>query len=105
MFDGRIMCIGYEIFGGTVLRYPLMCAGRALAEFPFKAKQILEKVVAPLRRGRGPDAFETAGDRVCAESALVGARPAQALCRYTGTFGFRPDVHRRVSRPVSLAKR
>ena len=63
----------------AVLRLPLMRAGRALREFPLVAEQVLEVVVAPLRRRRGPGDFQAAGDRV---SALAGAefvRPAQAL--------------------------
>ncbi len=35
---------------GAVLRLPLMRAGRALRQLPFEAEQVLEEVVAPLRR-------------------------------------------------------
>src|ERR1044071_6154663 len=58
---------------------PLMCAGRALAQLPLVAEQILEEVVAPLRRRRGPGHFESAGDRIGAVAGAELVVPTEAL--------------------------
>ena len=47
-----------------------MRTGRALGQFPVVFEQILEIVVAPLRRRRGPSDFQAAADRVAAFAAL-----------------------------------
>src|SRR2546428_441127 len=70
---------------------PLMRPGRALDQFPFVAKQVREKVVAPFRRRRGPGDFKTAGDRVCAFARPELVLPAQALFLNDGRFRFRAN--------------
>ena len=83
-------------FRRRVLRPPLIGAGRALRQFPFVAEQVLEEVVAPLRRRRGPGDFRAAADRVIALAAAEAALPAEALllrCRRPRAQG-RPATHR-----------
>src|SRR5262249_15267276 len=73
----------------TVLRFPLIGTGRALGELPFVAEQILEEVVAPLRRRLTPDDFRAAGDRVAASAGAIFALPAEALLFDGGGLRFR----------------
>ena len=77
---------------GTVLRRPLLRAGRTLRQFPFVIEQIFEEVVAPLRRRLGPGDFQTAGDRVTAFAGAEGVFPTQALRFQAGRFRLRPHV-------------
>ena len=75
-----------------VLGFPLKGARGTGRLHPFELEQVLEEVVAPLRRRRGPRDFETACDRVAREAGSVAARPAKALLfdrRRTRVF---PDV-------------
>ena len=76
----RVVGIRHRAGAGAVLRLPLMRAGRALRQLPFVAEQVLEEVVAPLRRRGGPGDLEAAGDRVAAlaraEAALSSRSPA-----------------------------
>src|SRR5262245_21221355 len=76
----------------AVLRLPLMGAGRALREFPLVAEQVLEVVVAPLRRRRGPGDFQAAGDRISAYAGSKFASPAKALLADLGPFGIRSTM-------------
>ncbi len=46
----RVVGVRHRACARAVLRLPLMRAGRALGQFPFVAEQVLEEVVAPLRR-------------------------------------------------------
>ena len=85
-----------------ILRHPLVGAGRAPGEFPLEAEQVLEEVVAPLRRGLGPGDLQAAGDGVAALAAAVPVVPAEALRFEVGRFGLRADVVRR-RRAVALA--
>ena len=52
----------------ATLRPPLMRTGGALGQLPLEAEQVLEEVVAPLRRRGGPGDLEAAGDRVTGDS-------------------------------------
>src|SRR5579862_5444370 len=64
-----------------------MRASRALGQFPVVLEKIFEVVVAPLRRGRGPNHFQTAADRVTSFARLELALPAEALLLDAGSFG------------------
>src|SRR5258708_40300939 len=63
-----------------------MRARRALGQFPFVAEQVGEEAVAPLRRRRGPNAFQAAADRVAAFARSKFALPAEALLLDAGRF-------------------
>ena len=80
-----------------------MRAGRALRQFPFVAEQVLEEVVAPLRRRGGPGDFQAAGDRVTAFARAKAALPAEALLLEAGRFRLRPHMGRRAG-AVGLAE-
>ena len=80
-----------------------MRTGRALGQFPFVAEQVPEEVVAPLRRRRGPDDFQAAGDRVTSFAGAEFALPAEALLLDAG--GFRLRAHeRRIAGAVGFAE-
>src|SRR5579871_714903 len=78
-----------------MLRFPLMRAGRALGQLPLVAEQVPEEVVAPLRRRRGPDDFQAAGDRVATFARAELAPPAEALL--LDGSGLRLRTHQRRS--------
>ena len=75
----RIVGMRHRAGARPVLRLPLMRAGRALRQLPVVAEQVLEEVVAPLRRRGGPGDFQAAGDGVAAQARAEAARPAEAL--------------------------
>src|SRR5580704_9991837 len=80
-----------------------MRTGRAFCQFPFVAKQIGEEVVAPFRRRRGPNDFQTAADRVIAFARTKFALPAEALL--LDARGLRLWAHQfRIASTVSFAK-
>ena len=89
--------------GLGALRLPLLCAGRALGQLPFEVEQIIEEVVAPLRRGLRPGHFRTAGDGVGAEAGAMLALPAEALILDGAAFRIRAD-QRRIAGAVGLAE-
>ena len=65
--------------GLGVLRFPLSRTRGALRLHPLELEEVLEEVVAPLRRRRGPRHFEAARDRVAREAGAMAARPAESL--------------------------
>ena len=77
---------------GPILCDPLLGAGGRLGQFPLVLEQVLEEVVAPARRGRGPGYFQAARDSVLAMPATKVAGPAKALRLDRRAFGFRPLV-------------
>ena len=77
-FD-RVVRVRDGAGAGAVLGHPLLRAGGALRQLPLEAEQVLEEVVAPLRRRRGPGDFEAAGDRVAALAGAEAVAPAEAL--------------------------
>ena len=83
---------------------PLIGAGRALGQLPFVAEQVLEEVVAPLRRRCGPNDLDTAGDRVIAFAGAEFILPAEALLLDGRAFGFGAYVDLRIGGTVSLAE-
>ena len=83
-----IVRVGHRARGGLVLRCPLVRAGRALREFPLVPEQVLEIIVVPLRRARGPGPFQAAADGVDTLAAAEAAGPAKALLLDAGAFGF-----------------
>src|SRR5688572_4785818 len=76
---------------------------RALRELPLEAEQMLEEIVAELRRRGGPGHFETAGDGVGTLARIELADPAAALRFEIGRFRIHAHVARR-SRAMGLAK-
>ena len=74
-----VLVEGVRNRGRSIPRLPLLGAGRALRELPFELEQVVEEVVAPLRRGPGPRDFRTSGDGVGAEPRAVPALPAETL--------------------------
>jgi hypothetical protein len=99
-----VVRIRHRTGAGVALRLPLMCAGRALGELPFEAEQVLEEVVAPLGRRRGPDDFQAATDGVAAAAGAEGVLPAEALFLDIGAFGQRADILVRIGSAVGLAE-
>src|SRR5208282_4693904 len=94
---------GHSAGACAILWFPLIGASRALREFPFVGEQVLEEVIAPLRRRGGPGDFQTAGDRVAALAGAEAALPAQALLLEAGRFRSRPHMGGRAG-TVGLAK-
>src|ERR1700739_4717616 len=76
----------------SVLRSPLIGSCRALGQFPFEAEQMLEVVIAPLRRRCGPDDFEAAGNRVTCFARAKFVLPAEILLLDGGGFRLSADV-------------
>ena len=54
----RVVSIRHRAGAAATLRSPLMGTGRALGQLPFVVEQIVEEVVAPLGRRRGPGDLE-----------------------------------------------
>src|SRR5581483_499 len=80
-----------------------MRAGGALGELPFVLEEVLEEIVAPLGRRRGPRDLEPAGDRVTRFAAAEFALPAEALLLDAGAFRLRAH-ERGVARAMGLAE-
>src|SRR6202012_1628286 len=76
---------------------------RALRELPLVAEQVLEEVVAPLRRRGRPGDLETARDRVHAHAAVEAALPSEALRLELARLRIGAHV-RRGAGPVRLAE-
>ena len=76
----------------ATLRLPLVRTGGALAQLPLVPEQVLEEVVAPLRRRRGPGELEAAGDRVTGIARAEAVPPADSLVLDVTAFGIGPHV-------------
>ena len=100
----RVVGVGDGARARAVLRLPLVGAGRALGQLPFVAEQVLEEVVAPLRRRGGPGDLQAAGDRVGALAGAEAVPPAEALRLQAGGFRLRPDVAATAPAPWVLPK-
>src|SRR5678815_2497484 len=97
------MCIRDRNCGLGVLRLPLLRSGRALGQLPFVLEQVVEEVVAPLRRRLRPGDLGAAGDGVGAHARPVLALPAEALVLDRSAFRLRPD-QRGIAGAVGLAE-
>ena len=89
--------------GGGIFRLPLLRTGGALRQLPFVVEQIVEEVIAPLRRCLRPRDLRAAGDGVRPEAAAMPALPAEALILDVGAFGLRADK-RRIAGAVGFAE-
>ena len=87
----------------TALGHPLLRPSRTLRQFPLEAEQVLEIVVAPLRRRAGPGDLQPAGDGVATLAGAEAVLPAEALVLDAGRFRLVRDVLRRC-RAVGLAE-
>ncbi|CRK42947.1 hypothetical protein BN1708_008930 [Verticillium longisporum] len=87
---GRVVGIGNDLV--IRLGHPLVGASRALGELPLVLEEVLEVLVTPLGRGRGPGDLETAGDGVGTLARLVSVLPAETLSLKRGTFGLGTDL-------------
>ena len=100
----RVVRVGHRAVAGAVLRPPLVRAGRALRQFPLVAEQVLEEVVAPLRRRGGPGDFQAAGDRVAALAGAEAVLPAEALLLEAGRLRARARRATRAPRRASCRR-
>ena len=98
------MRIRHRTVATAILRSPLICASRTLGQFPFVLEQVLEEVIAPLRRSRGPDDFQAAANRISAFARTKLALPAETLLLDAGGFRLRSNVCC-VTRAVGFAER
>ena len=101
-FDGS--CASGIVGLGAVLRLPLLGAGRALGQLPFVLEQVVEEVVAPLRRRLRPGDFRAAGDGVGADAGAVLALPAEALVLDARAPSGSGPTQRRIAGAVGLAE-
>src|SRR5271165_6223273 len=99
-----IVRIRHRTIASAIFRSPLMRTSRTLRQFPFVAEQVLEEVVAPLRRRLGPNDFQATADRVIAFARLEFALPAEALLLDGRGFRLWAHIGRRAS-AVGLAER
>src|SRR5581483_8644611 len=95
---GRAVTLGWIVrvrkrtCARAVLRRPLIRARRALGQFPFVAKQVLEKVVAPLCGSFSPNDLKATTDRVSSHSGAELAFPAEALCFDVASLWLGTDI-------------
>src|SRR5579872_5901407 len=99
------MSIRHRAGTGASFRFPLMCAGRALGQFPLEAEKIFEEVVAPLCWCGSPGAFETTRNCVdsfaCAEFII----PTKTLLFNACCSRFAPNILVCISCTVCFTKR
>src|SRR5262249_43237933 len=92
---------------GIVASAPFAChchaLGRALGQLPLVFEQIVEEVIAPLRRRLRPDDFRAAGNGVGTDAGAVLALPAEALILKGAAFGLRSH-QRRIAGAMRLAE-
>src|ERR1700751_3693019 len=99
-----IMRIRHRILASAIFRRPLVRTGRTLGQLPVVAEQVGEEVVAPLGRRLGPDDFQTAADRVAAETFAKLIFPSQALVFDGGSFWVVSHILRGNAGAVRLAE-
>ena len=80
------LVVGVRDRGSAAFRLPLLRTGRALRQLPFVVEQVVEEVVAPLRRRLRPRDFRAAGDGVGPEARAMLALPAEPLILDEGAF-------------------
>src|ERR1700720_105210 len=86
-----------------ILGLPLLSTGWTPGQLPLVLEQVLEEVVAPLRRRLCPGHLRTAGDGVSPEAGTVPAFPAQPLILDLSPFRLRAD-QRRIAGAVGLTE-
>src|SRR5205085_368054 len=89
--------------GLRILRDPLRYAGRALGQLPLVFEQVLEEVVAELRRCLRTGNFRTTGDGVRPDASAMLALPAEPLVLQSTGFRLRSD-QRRITGAMRLAE-
>ena len=88
----RVVRVRDRAFTGAVLRLPLLRASRTRGQLPLVLEEVLEEVVAPLGRRRGPGDLETARDGVGSHAGFVAALPAETLLLEIAALRFAADV-------------
>src|SRR6185312_12554758 len=83
---------GYCACTGVAFWFPLVSATRALRQLPVVLEKVLEEVVAPVCRLRGPGDFEAAANCITCDAGGVRVRPAEALLFDGRTFGLGTHV-------------
>src|SRR5271157_2945153 len=81
-----------------------MRASWALGQFPIVFEQVLEVVVAPFRRRRGPNNFQAAADRVIPFARAKFVLPAEALLLDAGGFRHWADILARIGSAVGFSE-
>src|SRR5882672_11214055 len=97
------MRIRHGTVASAIFRRPLMRAGRTLRQFPFVFEQVLEEIVAPLGRRRGPSDFQATADGVSRPACAERTLPAESLRLDLTAFRIHADL-RRGARAVGLAE-
>ena len=87
-----IVGIRHGTRAGPILGGPLLGTGGALGQFPFIVEEVLEEIVAPLRRRRGPDDFQAASDRIVGVATAKAVHPAEPLLVDRSPFWFWPNI-------------
>src|ERR1700722_20302453 len=99
------MSVRHRVFPRAIFWRPLISTGGTLGQLPVIVEQVLEKIIAPLSRRRGPSHFEAAADGVSAVALAEFVLPSEALIVNVGTFRFGTDVVGGNSSAVSFAER
>jgi len=100
----RIVRVGHRTRTSVALGLPLPRASGAFRQLPVIFEQGFEIAVVPLRRRGSPCAFDTAGDRIDADTRVKGFLPAEAPIDDGGTPRSGTYV-RRLARTVTFAER
>src|SRR6267154_2938727 len=98
------MCIWHCASTGATFRFPLMRTCRALGQFPFKAEEILEKVVTPFRWRRCPGSFKPTRNGIYTVAAAKSISPAEALLLNVGGGRFSLNIFCRIGCTVRFAE-
>src|SRR3984957_17468468 len=98
------MRITHRPFTRAMLRRPLLGSGWALSQLPVEVEQVLEEVVAPLGRRRGPCDFKAAADRIGTVAFAEFVLPAKTLVLNIGALRFVAYILSRNARAVSFAE-
>src|SRR5262245_56978766 len=99
-----VMRVRNRAFAGAVLRLPLLRARRTRGRLPPVLEKVLEVIVAPPGRRRGPGDLEAARGGVGAHTGFVAALPTETLFLEIAALRFGADACRR-ARPMGLAER
>ena len=100
----RVVGVWHCIGTHSMFRNPLMRSRRTFSKFPFVAKKIPEKVVAPFGRCGGPCTFQTTGDGMFSTTASKGIFPTKSLLFNASGSRFRSNIFTRIASPMGFAK-